>query len=79
MEYGSQIKIAKKLGVSRQYMSDLINRRRRVSYERAKILEAACAEVGMAVSWQDWIENHISTNPIFNGEPQEEVESELLT
>lgn len=67
MKYGMQIKLAKKIGVSTQYMSDIITRRRRVSYKRAKALEGASKDIGIEVSWQDWIENATSDNPIFKG------------
>lgn len=72
-KYGQRKAIAQRCGLSIQNMSEILSRRRGVSKEKAKELEAASAEIlGYAIPFEAWLFNRATKHPAFLGSPVEE-------
>lgn len=52
---GDKTRIAAALGISLQYLSDILSNRRRCSSERAIRLEKACLKLGYRMPRVDWV------------------------
>ena len=71
-KYGQRTEIAQRVGISLPNMSEILCRRRGVSKEKAKELEAASAEVlGYPIPFEAWLFNKSTRHPAFQGAPTE--------
>jgi len=67
---GDRIDLARRVGISASYLSDILHRRRRVSWNMAKRLEEAAELLGYDVPATAWIEAERTRHPAFFGEPR---------
>ena len=70
--WGFQTELAEYIGVSRQYVSGLINREYNAEPTNAIQLEQASLAAGYYVSRWDWLNTRATKNPLFSGNPAEE-------
>ena len=62
--------LARRAGVSPQFVSDLRARRKRASPDTAIRLEEAASGIGMDVTKEDWANPQWSKHPWFRGDPK---------
>lgn len=68
---GQQADLAGEAGATAQDINDILHRRRGVSPQRARELEAASLTVlGFAIPWEAWLFNRTCRHPAFYGEPE---------
>jgi len=66
---GQRSEIADRAGISRAQFSEILHRKRRVSYRRAKLLEDVSGQVlGYPIPCVEWLENETTAHPAFMGE-----------
>jgi len=65
-KHGQKTKLAGLAGVSRQYLSDIVGRRRGVSYDMARRLEEGCKALEIKdMSVLVWLNNREVKHPAF--------------
>jgi DNA-binding transcriptional regulator YdaS (Cro superfamily) len=65
-KHGQKKALAQMAGVSQSYLSDVLNRRKAVSYGRACYLEKQCKVLGMPdLTALVWLENMSTRHPAF--------------
>lgn len=63
---GAKAELARRVGISRQYLNDFVSRRRRPAPPAlAERLEKAAAEMGMYIPKEAWVFNRRTNNPYF--------------
>lgn len=62
---GEQSELARRSGISRQYLCHLLHRRKRVTPERATTLEAEARGMGLRLTRMDLMYPGESSNPLF--------------
>jgi hypothetical protein len=62
---GELTQLSEETGISPQQISDIIHRRRQVSFRRAVALQNACENLGKKIPWTHWIANQTSSHPAF--------------
>lgn len=69
-KHGQRRRIAELADISDAHLSDVLHRRRGVSLDVAKRLEAASGEVlGVRIPWETWMCNKQSNHPCLEGKP----------
>ena len=66
---GERAKIARMAGMKPHHLCEVLYRRRTVSKDRAKLLEAASTKLGCTVPFEDWLFNVSTRHPAFFGKP----------
>jgi len=74
-QHGLKQMVCEVAGLRKAYFCDVLNRRRKVSEERARLLESSCSSLGIDIPKDVWLSNMVTKHPAFGGEP---LESELL-
>ena len=63
---GDKTELARRVGISPQYLSNIINRRTRCKAELALRLERACQEMRLMIPKESWAFNLETDNPYFS-------------
>jgi transcriptional regulator with XRE-family HTH domain len=70
IEHGRAQRIAKRAGISQQFLSNILNRRRHANEATAKKLERASSDVlGKRIRADEWQDAENSPHPAFVGPP----------
>lgn len=70
MKWNDQKTLAEAVGISPQFLNDILHRRKRCPAKRAKKMELECYRIlGILVPDREWILNKESYNRIFQGAP----------
>lgn len=68
--HGQRARLAFITGISRSNLSEILYRKRRVSQERARLLETCSGEVlATSIKWEVWINNQTTDHPAFFNNP----------
>lgn len=64
-EYGEKAKLARRAGISRQYLNDILKKKINAPLDVAMRLEKASREMGKFIPRYDFLEATFTDNPLF--------------